>query len=98
MQIASPPAQAHYPTQQHLDVRLERWLRERWQQALQYRIEREYARKHGRGPPCPLRASPTLVTTQSLQGTPSSLHHQNPSKNLRKFRCKSRVISSNEAT
>ena len=55
--ILGPPAQAHYPTQQHGDVRLERWLRECWQQALQYRIEREYVRKHGRGPPCPLRVS-----------------------------------------
>jgi galactokinase len=27
----------------------------------------------------------TRVTTQSLQGTPSSFHHQNPSENLRKF-------------
>ena len=78
-------AQTHHPTEQHLDVRLKRRLGEYGQQALQNRVERGYARKHGRGPPCPLRASLTLVTTQSLQGTPSSFHHQNPSENLRKF-------------
>src|SRR5207253_2365088 len=42
---------------QHLDVRPERWFGEGRQQALQNGVERGYARKHGRGPPCPLRAS-----------------------------------------
>src|SRR5208283_650018 len=78
-----PLAQAHDPTQQHLGVRLERWLREYWQQALQYRIEREYARKHGWGPPCPLRASPTLVKPRKVYKEPRPL---SSSKNLRKFR------------
>ena len=48
-------AQAHHPPEQNLDVRLERWFGECWQQALQNGVERGYARKHGRGPPCPLR-------------------------------------------
>ncbi len=51
--VLGSPAQAHHPTEQHLDVRLERRLREHRQQALQNRVERGYARKHGRGPPCP---------------------------------------------
>src|SRR5208283_5747064 len=50
-------AQAHHPTDQHLDVCPERWFGECGQQALQNGVERGYARKHGRGPPCPLRAS-----------------------------------------
>ena len=65
-------AQAHHPTDQHLDVRLKRRLGKHGQQALHNRVERGYARKHGWGPPCPLRVSLTLTTTQSLQGTPSS--------------------------
>lgn len=73
-------AQAHHPTEQHLDVRLERWLGKCWQQALNNGVERGYARKHGRGPPCLSRASPTLVTTRSVQGTPPSLHRQNQAK------------------
>ena len=60
-------AQAHHPTKQHLDVGLKRWLGKHGQQALQNRVERGYARKHGWGPPCPLRCS-----MQSLQGTPST--------------------------
>ena len=67
-------AQTHHPTEQDLDVRLKRRLSEYRQQALQNRVERWYARKHGWGPPCPLRVSLTLIATQSLQGTPSSFN------------------------
>ncbi len=70
--VLRPFAQAHHPTEQDLHVGLKRRLGEHGQQALQNRVERRYAPEHERGPPCPLRASWTLSTTQSLQGTPFS--------------------------
>jgi hypothetical protein len=68
-------AQTHHPTEQYLDVCLKRRLCEYRQKALQNRVDRGYARKHGWGPPCPLR----LSKQQSLQGTPSCFHYQIPS-------------------
>jgi hypothetical protein len=35
------------------------------------------------------------VNTQSLQGTPSTFHYQNPSENLRKFRYSNQLVYNN---
>ena len=45
-------AETHDPSDQNLDVGLKRRLGKSGQQGLQKRIERGYAGKHGRGPPC----------------------------------------------
>ena len=70
--VLRPLAQAHHPAEQNLDVGPKRRFGEHRQKALQNRVERRYARKHERGPPCPLRASLTQSTAHSLQGTPFS--------------------------
>src|SRR5208283_1508838 len=70
-------AQAHHPTDQHLDVCPERWFGECGQQALQNGVERGYARKHGRGPPCPLRASCDAGKSRKVYKEPRPLSLSN---------------------
>src|SRR5208283_1888751 len=73
-------AQAHHPTDQHLDVCPERWFGECGQQALQNGVERGYARKHGRGPPCPLRASCDAGKSRKVYKEPRPLSSSNSSR------------------